>query len=329
MGSARERMGVVRFSTDDLPECDRLSMWRDIFGRAIMKVESEPLTEAPFLRELSVRAASDVTVRSSSASPAVVRRTVSLVADGDDNFVLSALKRGQLTASQGKREVFLDQGGAFLWSNAEPGTSTNPTTRSLVTISLGRSSLEAAIKDIDAAVTRLIPPSVEALRLLTGYVDILLGGQKPMAPELLALSASHIRDLAVLAIGATRDAEEAARNGGLRAARLLAVKTDILANLTRPDLSIERVASRQGISSRYIGGLFSSDQTTFGDFVREQRLQLAYRMLCSSQERHRSISGIAMSCGFGDVSHFNHCFRQRFGETPSGVRAKEMHDILE
>jgi transcriptional regulator GlxA family with amidase domain len=35
----------------------------------------------------------------------------------------------------------------------------------------------------------------------------------------------------------------------------------------------------------------------------------------------RSFQNIAFAFGFGDVSHFNRVFRQRFGDTPSGVRA--------
>jgi Helix-turn-helix domain len=30
----------------------------------------------------------------------------------------------------------------------------------------------------------------------------------------------------------------------------------------------------------------------------------------------RSIAEIAFSCGFGDISHFNHCFRSKFGMSP-------------
>lgn len=317
--------GVFRFSTDDLPERDRLPIWREVFGRAVIKADIEPLGDSPFLSESCVHLP-DVTIRSSSASAAVVRRTAALVADGDDNFVLAIISRGQLMAAQGNREVLLDRGGAFLWSNAATGISRNPTTRDLVTLTLTRRSLSAAVKDLEHAVMRLIPPSAEALRLLSGYVDILLSGQAPIAPDLLALSASHIHDLAALALGATRDAAAIARNGGLRAARLQAVKADILANLARPNLTVGAVAIRQGISPRYIRALFDSEQMTFTDFVRERRLRLAYRMLSSVELAGRNISAIAFDCGFGDLSHFNATFRSRFGATPGDIRAKALNE---
>jgi AraC-like DNA-binding protein len=33
-----------------------------------------------------------------------------------------------------------------------------------------------------------------------------------------------------------------------------------------------------------------------------------------------TISAIALQAGFGDLSHFNRCFRRRFSITPTGAR---------
>ena len=38
---------LVRFSTDDLPEQDRLAIWTEEFGKAVVKVEFEPAGDAP------------------------------------------------------------------------------------------------------------------------------------------------------------------------------------------------------------------------------------------------------------------------------------------
>jgi AraC-like DNA-binding protein len=168
---------------------------------------------------------------------------------------------------------------------------------------------------------RLVPASSEALRLLVSYVDILQKEKAPMTPDLLALSATHIQDLAALALGATRDAAEAAKIGGLRAARLQALKTDIIANIGNPALTLDVIALRHNIFPRYIRTLLNDDQTSFSDLVREQRLRRAYRM-SDPKLADRNVSTIALECGFGDLSHFNHSFRRRFGATPSDVRAR-------
>jgi AraC-like DNA-binding protein len=51
------------------------------------------------------------------------------------------------------------------------------------------------------------------------------------------------------------------------------------------------------------------------------RLQRAFALLTEADGNYR-ISDIALQVGFSDISHFNRLFRSRFGDTPSGVRAR-------
>jgi transcriptional regulator GlxA family with amidase domain len=37
---------------------------------------------------------------------------------------------------------------------------------------------------------------------------------------------------------------------------------------------------------------------------------------------NRPVAEIAAQAGFSNVSHFNRLFRQRFGDSPSGVRSR-------
>jgi AraC-like DNA-binding protein len=50
------------------------------------------------------------------------------------------------------------------------------------------------------------------------------------------------------------------------------------------------------------------------------RLDAMHRKLSDRQQAARAISDLALDCGFGDMSHFNHSFRRRFGATPREVR---------
>lgn len=54
-----------------------------------------------------------------------------------------------------------------------------------------------------------------------------------------------------------------------------------------------------------------------------RRLDRAHEMLGNPGLAHKAISTIAIDAGFGDISHFNHSFRRRFGATPSDVREAE------
>jgi AraC-like DNA-binding protein len=112
----------------------------------------------------------------------------------------------------------------------------------------------------------------------------------------------------------------------LRAARLLGVRQTINTRLHEPGLSLTDVAKDNAISERYVQRLFEGVDTSFSNYLLEQRLELALRLLTNPLQRHRRISDIATEAGFGDLSHFNRSFRQRFGDTPSGVRSRMTGD---
>lgn len=124
-----------------------------------------------------------------------------------------------------------------------------------------------------------------------------------------------------MALGATRDAAEVAMGRGVRAARLNAIKADIRAHLGERGLTLDAVAAREGVSPVYIRKLFEGEDTSFTQFVLEERLARAHRLLRDPRFAGRSIGALALESGFGDLSYFNRVFRRRFGASPSDIRA--------
>lgn len=108
--------------------------------------------------------------------------------------------------------------------------------------------------------------------------------------------------------------------GGVRAARLRAIKVDIGKHLCEPALSLDMIAMRQGISPRYVRKLFQEEQTTFSDFVLLLRLERSRQLLHSPAQAISTIALIAHACGFNDLSYFNRTFRRRYGTTPTDFR---------
>jgi AraC-like DNA-binding protein len=310
----------IRFSTAELPDRERLPVWREVFGRQVVKVDMEPIGDAPFHSDADIRLLPGLSISSNRISANRIKRTPQLVADGSDDFILALMARGQATASQGGREASFGAGEAILWSNARTGTCYYPDPIEFVALTIPRLSLAASVANIDRALVTTIPRANGALALLIRYLAILRPELGTQPPELQVLSATHIQDLAVLAVGATRDATETAKGRGIRAARLRAVEADVIANIASRDLSIDTVAVRHGVSPRYIRSLFQDAHSSFTDFVLKQRLARAHRRLLDPRFTDRMISTIAFECGFGDLSYFNHAFRRQYGATPSDVR---------
>src|SRR5205085_1084990 len=115
------------------------------------------------------------------------------------------------------------------WMRPAPGKS--------LALNIPRAALAPLVPNFEDALMRPIAHDSEALRLLTSYLGVLHGGSAVATPALRQIVATHIHDLMALAIGATRDAEALAAGRGGRAARLRAIKVDIVQHLSRGDLS--------------------------------------------------------------------------------------------
>ncbi|HEY6258021.1 MAG TPA: helix-turn-helix transcriptional regulator, partial [Xanthobacteraceae bacterium] len=181
-------------------------------------------------------------------------------------------------------------------------------------------SLAPICADLDRVLFRPISARTPALALLASYAAVLQDTQALATPELRRLVVAHMHDLVALAVGATRDAAETARGRGVRAARLRAIKADIAAHVGDEGLSVTETAKRHRVTPRYLHMLFEAEGKTFSDYVIEQRLARAYRILTDARFADRAISAIAFEVGFGNLSYFNRVFRRRYGATPSEVR---------
>lgn len=166
---------------------------------------------------------------------------------------------------------------------------------------------------------RVIPRSLEPLRLLLSYLDLIRREAALAMPALRQSVVDHIHDLAALTLGAHCDTRESGLSAVVQA-RLASALADIAENFSVPGLTLDAVARRLGVSRRYLQRLLEEAGTSFTGRVTELRLQRAYALLTAPDGRRRRISDIALESGFSDVSHFNSRFRARFGDTPSGVR---------
>jgi AraC-like DNA-binding protein len=312
---------VLRFSTDDLPERDRLPIVREVYGRLMARLDIEPAPDAPLHFRVVARMLPGLVISTSSKSPVISKRTRELLSDGNDDVVLAVSPTAGNVVAQVGRELVSSSGDATLFSTADLTSIRSVSMPHCVNISLRRRELSNLVPDLEDRFMRPIPGSNDALQLLTRYVGLLEDDHALATPELRRLAANHVYDLVALALGPTRDAAETAKSGGVRAARLHAIKADILASLSQPGLTLAALAVRHGVSPRYVQMLFENERTTFSHFLLDQRLERAHRMLSDTRLAERAIIAIASAAGFGDLSYFNRAFRRRYGETPSDVRA--------
>ena len=307
-------------STSALPAQDRLPVWREVFGQMMVRLDIEPAKDTAFHAEGELLMLPGAACGSIAATPFRVSRTQKLIAADEADMIFVVTADVPLHVAQNGRERILDAGDAIFVRGGERSIIQSHDRAKFTNISVPIDDLMPLLPVCQNPSMTVVSRQSDVLGLLLGYVR-LFHSQKPHPDELSRLAAGHIRDLMAAMIGAVPDADPPAyERGGMRAARLRAIKADIGRRLCEPGLSIDAIAVCHGISPRYVRKLFQEDQTTFSDFVLFLRLESSQQMLRSPTEAISTIASIAHACGFNDLSYFNRTFRRRCGCTPSEFR---------
>lgn len=310
---------IVEFSTDGIAERDRIAVWREYYGHVMMRVDLEPPPAMTFEARNRCLSLPGLQLMESSSSPVKVSRGGRYLADGNDDVVLAIARSGSIVINSGGREHHLHAGEAVVLSGGEAASYQRVSTGQSFTLRVPRATFESTVVSVEDALMRPIPGNCGALKLMEDYAGWLLHVGN-IDQQLLNVSVRHIQDLLALAIGPTADFADTARSRGLHAARLKLAKSYIASNSHRHDLSVTALAAHLDVTPRHVQRLFEADGTTFSEFVLQQRLARAHRLLCEPQAGASSISTIAYDVGFGDLSYFNRRFRRQYGMTPSDVR---------
>lgn len=309
---------LLQWRSEVAPVRERVASWQDLLTRKLLPAEVQPLHDNPFRVDVQLRALPGLIFSWGAVDASHYSRTRSIASDEDDDFVILANLDGEFVSTQNGHDVMLGAGDACLMACIDPGVFYRPKLGRVVCIRIPSESLAALVPDLHDKTRKIIPRDSEALQLLTSYIGVLGGTQTLSTPELRASIVTHIHNLAALVLQPTKDNCARIEHHGLRAARLRAVKSYILKNLSRGDLSVAEVAAHIRLTPRSVQMLLEDEGTTFSEFTLQMRLARIYAAL--AEQRHRSIGDIALESGFGDISYFNRAFRKRYGASPTEIR---------
>jgi len=302
------------FRSCNLPPPQSIAALKDIFGR-LVSLDLVATADTPIEAEMTVHVMPGLRrTKMVSRLSAELTRGAAQLSDGEDSVCMIIPTGGRLLLSQRGREAVPRLGDGAVLFYREPAVL-RFADMTYFAVRVPFAALAALAGDVEAAGGLSIPRDSEAMRLLRGY----LGRLPPSIADkqLCRLAAAHVYDLIALALGVGGEAGEIARGRGLRAARW----GEIEAALTQdPQLSLQDVARRQGISPRYVQMLFEQAGTSYSAFVLQRRLEVSCGLLQSPRYGGWTITEIALEAGFGDVSYFNRCFKRRYRMTPSDMR---------
>ena len=308
------------FSTDMLAERGRFAAFREEIALRTFRIDVRCEDEAAFRSSFQTARLGSVTVLNGRYSPASFGRTRELTQDGNDDFLFQISSASSFQAVQLGRAI--QEGEGVLGDNSRVGRIHCATPGSITTVSLPRKTLMGFVPRAEnLALVNTVGGEQLEMKLLRTYLTTLYETPEIDAARLL-MAGSHIVDLLAMALGAGGEPAVGAANGGVRAARSLAVRRSVIARLRDPALSPADIAKANRISERYLRQIFEDIGMGFADFLVERRLEWAHDRLSDPARRGDRVSTIAFEAGFSDLSHFNRRFRKRYGLTPTDLRAR-------
>ena len=105
-----------------------------------------------------------------------------------------------------------------------------------------------------------------------------------------------------------------------RAALRDRIRGHVAQHLRDPNLSVDGIARALNCSRRHLYNAFSGEGESIAAYIQRMRLQACVRDLQAAGPHGRPITDIAMSWGFGNLSHFSRVFREHTGASPSEFR---------
>ncbi|MGE0735852.1 MAG: helix-turn-helix domain-containing protein [Alphaproteobacteria bacterium] len=308
------------WSTELVPAPQRFGFWRDAVYQAI--VGADPEMSSPshnsFHADISVARSADLgLVHFAAAGHAIVRSRLHIRRDDGDPFLISLQTRGESRYAFDGGAIVAKRGDIAVVNSAHPFRVHFPGAVSRTMAIVPRALIRGRAPWLERErIVKLAPrPPYDAM-LRHCLSDI---GAARCALDAAGVNAlvEHIANLLAL----SRQPAETAQRNGVRDARLAQLQAYIRSHLADPRLSPSHAAAQLGLSTRWIHRLMQATGTTFGDFVRDARLDACRRGLADPKAERRTIAEVAFAHGFGDLSHFHREFKSRFGATPAQIRA--------
>ena len=235
------------------------------------------------------------------------RGQAEIAASEPDLIGLLYMRRGTIGLDFEGKPVALRAGELVMWDTARRGGFTTFGRVDNQTLVVPRERLAMAAPGYEAMYGRPFRSDHPAARLMGSF----LGSLVPVVSGLDVAARDAVADAALdiaRAIVATRDDPQPRQQS---AARLLAVRLYIDANLSNPSLSPATIAKANAISLRTLHRLFEPTDESVGAFIRERRLSRCRADLLRGTDE--SIAAIAFRWGFRNMSFFSRLFHERYG----------------
>ncbi|MEU2337835.1 helix-turn-helix domain-containing protein [Streptomyces sp. NPDC013172] len=258
-----------------------------------------------------------VTIAHINATAATVTRDDRSITSSDVEWMHFNLQhRGPLTAVQDDRSATVKPGQLFACDNTRPYRLVGAGPIDMTVLCVPRARLGRHADSVSKRTAQ--PVSVQdGIDGLLGHALSTVDGGGVQG----GAARAHLADaLVALLLAAFTDTSP--ERTSVTSCLVDRIRAYVLAHLSDPHLSAERVARLHRISVRHLHSLFKGSDLTFAAWVRHERLQRIRLDLGAPASSGISTAAIAAKWGVHDVKHLGRALKREFGATVGDLRRR-------
>lgn len=316
----------VVLSTNMVHERDRISTWErwasEIYFRhdfsSDLGAAFEGVIRAGRLGPLGISML-ECSACSGERSHDIARR------ERDDRLFVGLQIDGEINLRQDGRVSTITPKSLVLLDPRRPCSISIPSKTRALIFEIPRAELQARLGDLSSFTAIPVSTSKPTASLAIGFLSMAVERASAIRKSAAdAKIAQQMVDLVALAFE-TEGGEKRSTLSSSRRATLLRLKAIIEGRLRDPAFKPAHAASGAGISVRYANVLLADEGTSLERFIVRRRLENCRQTLLDPAHASRTVSDIAYSWGFADLSHFNRRFKSHFGCSPGRCREFSRH----
>ena len=305
-------------TTDAVAVRDRALQWREWVFQHFNGLESDLYGDTQFDGHMSASHAGDVILTRLEANRHRVSRTATLARRSETDYLkIVAPWRGSACVVQQGRQATVRAGSWMIYDTTAGYEIANPEPVEHLIVMVPKGHLTERGVRLDALMARDVGGARGMARLAletmrTTYQEL---------PHMSATAASGagelIKQLVQLSLLELSGLETASTQRLMLRDRILG---HISQHLADPDLSVDSIAKALRCSRRLLYNAFEGENESLAAYIQRLRMQACVREFKNPTAPERPITDVAMSWGFGSLSHFSRAFREHTGQSPSEFR---------
>lgn len=304
-------------STDAVAPRERAPQWCEWIHQHFGGLRSDLYGDSVFDGHIRHSQAGDVILTRLEANRHRVLRTPSMARTSETAYLkIVAPWQGSAEVQQQGREARARDGAWVIYDTTAAYEIANPDRCDHLIVMVPKDGVTDRQLRLDGAMARQLGASgisrvaLETMRNtyqeLPNMSEAAAAGAGELIKQLVRLS---LQELAGLETAVTQ--REALRDR---------IRTYVQQHLRDPQLSVDAIARALNCSRRHLYNAFAGEGESIAAYIQRQRLQACIRDLQQAGPHARPITDIALSWGFGNLSHFSRVFRDHTGKSPSEFR---------